>query len=132
MSGSKSITGFLDVAFGPNKAKVLKNAKSTAVQSGHARIFPTQSKDKAFDLRLDGGPLSNDGKKPFHFQVNAQAKSQGLITWVGKQGSKGTHADLAVEVFDTKAKDQDAEAKRVHTSLEKQALANLKAGKAAK
>ncbi|KAK7711513.1 hypothetical protein SLS64_005537 [Diaporthe eres] len=130
MSG-KTVTSFLSTAFGANKSKVVKKLTSTATQSGHARVFPSQSKDAAFDLRIDAGNKSG-GKQPVHLQVNAQAKSQGLKTWVSKQGSKGTHADLAVAVFDTTAKDQDAEVKRVQDSLAKQALANLKSGSAAK
>ncbi|KUI68870.1 hypothetical protein VM1G_04616 [Cytospora mali] len=122
MSG-KTVTTFLSTAFGTNKPKVLQKLTSTATQSGHARVFPSQSKDAAFDLRIDAGKKV-DGKQP--------AKSQGLNSWVRKQGSKGTHADLAVAVFDTNAQDRDAEVKRVQDSLAKQAKDNLASGKAAK
>ncbi|KAI7780490.1 hypothetical protein LA080_016004 [Diaporthe eres] len=80
MSG-KTVTSFLSTAFGANKSKVVKKLTSTATQSGHARVFPSQSKDVAFDLRIDAGNKSG-GKQPVHLQVNAQAKSQGLKTWV--------------------------------------------------
>lgn len=130
MSG-KTVSSFLKTAFGTNKSKVVDKLTSTATQSGHARVFPSQSKDASFDLRIDAGKKV-DGKQPVHLQVNAQAKSQGLKSWVSKQGSKGTHADLAVAVFDTKAKNQEEEVKRVQESLERQAKDNLASGKSAK
>lgn len=130
MSG-KTLTSFMSNAFETNKSKVLKNLSSTAAQIGHTRVFPSQTKDAAFDLRIDAGKKV-DGKQPVHLQVNSLARSQGLKKWVSKQGSKGTHADLAVEVYDTKVKDQDAEMKRVQASLLSQAKGNLASGKAAK
>lgn len=125
---SKNVTGFM-TAFSSNKPKIIKKLTSTGAQSGHVRLYP--SKNHVSDFRVDAGKKVN-GKQALHLQVNSEATSQGVKEWVKKQGSKGTHADLAVAFFDSNSKDHDAELNRVAKSIEKQAKDNLKSGKAAR
>lgn len=127
---SKNLSGFLTALKSPKaKTKAIKQLNSPGTQSGHFRLYP--SKNHTSDLRIDAGKKVN-GKQALHLQVNSEAKSEGLQDWVKKQGSKGTHADLAVAFFDSNSKDHVAELERVADSLKEQAKDSLKSGKAAK
>jgi hypothetical protein len=83
------------------------------------RIFPPKSKDRLLEVRYDAGHF--DGPfRTVYLQVNSQAKSTALKKWLAKQGSKGTHANLATGQIDTQAVDKDAEAQRLLEDLNKQ------------
>lgn len=116
---SKAIGNFVQ------KAKSLSGAASkftSAVADGN-RILPSKSKDAEFQCRIDAGRYdSSTLKLNVVLQINSQAKSPALKDWARK---KSTHDKLATEVFDTNAKDKNAELDRVLASLEAQAKSKL-------
>lgn len=107
------------------KAKSLSGAASkfTAAAADGNRILPSKSKDAEFQCRIDAGRYDSSTQKlNVVLQINSQAKSPALKDWARK---KSTHDKLATEVFDTNAKDKDAELDRVLASLEAQAKSKL-------
>lgn len=126
------MTGFLETALDSNKAKIIKKLNAPATQSGHVRLFPNPSKDNSHQFRIDAGQKVNGKQNHSSSRSIPSPASSGLKEWVSKQGSKGTHADLAKAVFDSNAKDQEVELNRVKLSMLKQGKDNLASGKAAK
>ena len=101
----------------------LKDKLSAAWTAG-SRIVPSRSSknDKAYQIRFDAGELINNQFRKVYVQVNSQATSTALKTWVRKNG---THANLAEGQYDTLAPDQDAETERLVEDIKDQMDRNL-------
>ena len=63
-------------------------------------------------------------KQSFVLQVNSQAKNTALKEFVARN-RRGTHAQIAVVSFDTKAADPEQEAKRVVDEMKAQSKSKL-------
>jgi hypothetical protein len=89
-----------------------------------ARILPfSKNDDSKAELRIDAGEKVGDMQKVI-LQVNSQAKSPALVAWRAKNGRQ-THGQPATGSFDTKAKDLQAETRRLLEDLDTQAKAKL-------
>lgn len=118
---SKAIEAFFSNKLTPgNLAKVA----TTKTFTPGRRVAPVDKREDAdAQLRVDAGEKIGD-KQNFVLQVNSQAKNTALKKFVAKNG-RGTHAQLAVASFDTKAADPEAEAQRVVQEMKEQSKSKL-------
>ncbi|GBF62306.1 hypothetical protein TMEN_4844 [Trichophyton mentagrophytes] len=120
---SKVVVGFFTKI--KKNFNIAKRFKATFTPG--SRILPskTAKNDEDYQLRLDAGELIDNRWLNIVLQVNSQAKSPGLRTWLKKNG-KGTHGQLAISRFDTLAEDEEKETERVLTDLLTKAKDELK------
>lgn len=113
---SKAIEFFFASKLTPNN---LAKIATTKTFTPGRRVAPVDKRDDAdAQLRVDAGERIGD-KQNFVLQVNSQAKNTALKKFAASSG-RGTHAQLAVVAFDTKAADPEAEAERVVQEMKKQ------------
>ncbi|KAF2500408.1 hypothetical protein BU16DRAFT_246175 [Lophium mytilinum] len=88
------------------------------------RIVPPQNKvsDENSQVRLDVGEKIDGRYLIIKLQANRQATASVLLKFIKKYG---THGDLAVGKFDTKAEDLEAEVERVCKDMLEQAEKKL-------
>ncbi|KAI6914817.1 hypothetical protein KC318_g254 [Hortaea werneckii] len=118
---SKAIEAFFANKLTPGN---LAKAATTKTYTPGRRVAPVDKREDAdAQLRVDAGEKIGD-KQNFVLQVNSQAKNTALKEFVAKNG-RGTHAQLAVVSFDTKAADPEEEAKRVVDEMKAQSKSKL-------
>ncbi|KAF2813729.1 uncharacterized protein BDZ99DRAFT_553600 [Mytilinidion resinicola] len=88
------------------------------------RIVPRQNEknDGQVQVRLDTGEKVDGRFLTIYLQANKQASASTLLKFIKKYG---THENLAVGKFDTKAEDLDAEVERVCNDMVEQAEKKL-------
>ena len=118
---SKAIESFFSTKLTPSTLAKVATAKTF---TPGRRVAPVDKREDAdAQLRVDAGEKIGD-KQNFVLQVNSQAKNTALKNFVANSG-RGTHAQLAVVAFDTKAADPEAEAKRVVDEMKAQSKSKV-------
>ena len=123
MSSKKRVTNvILKMTEVPNIGT--KFASQSAAEGTRALPANIPKKNHEWQVRVDFGKLDTvTGLRKLNTQVNTEATIPSLKRYIQENSS---HAKLAEETFDTKAKDLNAEAKRALRSMAEQAVENLK------